>query len=740
MSHTFVLQLSDMSIFNHFHHLTLSPGQETALKKLEAFLESREQVFLLKGYAGSGKTTIIKGLVEYLKSIDKDFALMAPTGRAAKVIRERTGQEAYTIHKSIYSYDDMVEVEEGDSFFYYYKIRNNVDVADKIFIVDEASMLSDAKSESEFFRFGSGHLLTDLISYTRANHENVKSKIIFVGDPCQLPPVGDNSSKAFDPVYLKEKFNVSCEETEMREVKRQDGESGILKASAKIRKSISAHFFNDFDLRSNNQDILNPSYENFLDTWQKVTSPKIIIAYKNKTCLDLNLQIRERRFGNANLPLQKSDIAIMGGNNYRKGIFNGEFAVVNVVSELSTERTINLRGRNPVTLSWRDVELVFPDAENNSKIVKGKMLENFLYGDNYLKPEETQALYVDFTTRHKGLKPRTNEFKEAIIQDEYFNCLLMKYGYAVTCHKAQGGEWDTVFTVWDNDNSAGFDCFVDKQRRAGKTNQDFYRWAYTAITRASKTLYALNPPFFNSYSSMSFLDGSVINALSELTGNQIQTEEISLDNEMLKQLSQFDLLEQPLQLQDHFIRVRHAVRKQYIEIIDWEKIGYEVRYHFKREGVNAVFKTHVNGKNEFRNPIILIPNLSPAIEFNNSVTEILKHLPNVSIKRNTSETIINKIEFNLEIEEQFPFTKCLFDDLCLLLEKTEIRIDELDHQQYKERYTFKRNQEIAVIDFEYKKNGFFGRIVPIQNQTNSNKLILDIELVLQTFKQEANAI
>ena len=562
-----------MSIFDHFKHLNLSPGQETALTKLETFLDSPVQVFMLKGYAGSGKTTILKGLVEYLNSVEKDFALMAPTGRAAKVIREKTGQEAYTIHKSIYSYENMVEIEEGDSFFYYYKIRNNVDVAGKIFIVDEASMLSDAKNESEFFRFGSGHLLSDLITFSRVAHENVKSKIIFVGDPCQLPPVGDNSSKAFEAVYLKEKFNLSSEETEMKEVKRQGGESGILSAAAKIRKSISARYFNDFNLRSNGKDIFNPSYESFLNIWQEAASPKIIIASNNKTCLDLNLQIRERRFGNADLPLQKSDIVIMGGNNYRKGIFNGEFAVINEVSDAVTQRTIALRGKNPVTLCWRDVELVFPDAESNNKIVKGKMLENFLYGDNSLKPEETQALYVDFTTRHKGLKPKTEEFKEAIIQDEYFNSILMKYGYAVTCHKAQGGEWDNVFTIWDNDNAEGFDCFTNKQRRAGKINQDFYRWAYTAITRASKTLYALNPPFFNSYSAMSFLDTNVISALNEVTGNQIQSEEISLDNEMQQQLSQFNLLEQPIQLQDHFIKVRHAVRKQYIEIVGWNKIG-----------------------------------------------------------------------------------------------------------------------------------------------------------------------
>lgn len=728
-----------MSIFNHFQHLNLSQGQETALTKLEAFLSSPVQVFMLKGYAGSGKTTILKGLVEYLNDIEKDFALMAPTGRAAKVIREKTGQEAFTIHKSIYSYEDMVEIEDGDSYFYYYKIRNNVDVAGKIFIVDEASMLSDAKSEGEFFRFGTSHLLSDLIAYTRVAHSHVNSKIIFVGDPCQLPPVGDNSSKAFEASYLKEHFNLSSEETEMKEIKRQGDDSGILRAAAKIRKSISARFFNDFNLRANGKDIFNPTYEDFLDTWQEVSNPKIIIASKNKTCLDLNLQIRERKFGKANLPIQKSDIVIMGGNNYRKGVFNGEFAVINEVGDIVIQRTIALKGKYPVTLYWRDVQLVFPDAESNNKIVKGKMLENFLYGDNFLKPEESQALYVDFITRHKELKPKTEEFKEAIMRDEYFNCLLMKYGYAVTCHKAQGGEWDNVFTVWDNDNMEGFDCFTDKQRRAGKTNQYFYRWAYTAITRASKTLYALNPPFFNSYSAMAFLDVTVMNALNELTGNQVQTEEISLDNDLLEQLSALNLLEQAIPLQDHFIKVRQAVRKQYIEIIGWEKIGYEIRYSFMREQDKAVFRTYVNGQNEFRNPFASMPNLSPNRSFNNTLTEILNHLPNVLIKRNTVETIIGQIEFDLDLEEEFPFTRSLFDDLVLLFKETDITIDGIEHQQFKERYTFKRNNESVVLDFEYKKNGFLGRVVPIQNKTNSQSLLSSIQTALQTLKQEEYA-
>lgn len=725
-----------MSIFNHFNHLNLSQGQEIALTKLESFLEGPTNVFMLKGYAGSGKTTILKGIVEYLKNIDKDFVLMAPTGRAAKVIREKTGQEAFTIHKTIYSYDDMVEVEEGDSFFYQYKIRNNTDVAGKIFIIDEASMLSNAKSEGEFFRFGSGYLLSDLITYTRVNHENVKSKIIFVGDPCQLAPVGDNSSKAFEPIYLKEKFNVSSEETEMKEVKRQGGESGILNAAAKMRKSISAGFFNDFDLRSNGKDIVNPSYESFLDVWQEAANPKIIIASKNKTCLNLNLQIRERRFGNANLPIQKSDIVIMGGNNYRKGVFNGEFAIINEVSDEFESRTIALKGKPAVTLTWRNVELVFPDAESNNKIVKGKVLENFLYGDNYLKPEEMQALYVDFTKRHHGLKPKSNEFKDAIIQDEYFNGLLIKYGYAVTCHKAQGGEWNNVFTIWDNDNTNGFNCFTDKQIKSGKTNKDFYRWAYTAITRASNKLYTLNPPYFNSYSSMTFLDQSVINSFNELTGKQIQTEELNIDEEMLEALSKFKLLEQTVQIQDHFIKVRHAVRKQYIEIVGWEKKNLEVFYYFKRENETAAIKTWVNKDNKFNGKFSKLVSNSNSDAFFTEMESLLIHLPNVSIKRNMAETIISKIIFDLDVEEKYPFTKNLFDDLISSFTNYDISIDDLEHLQYKERYTFKRNQEVAVVDFEYNGSGFFGRIIPNQKQSNSPQLLSHIQTVIQTLKKE----
>ncbi len=729
-----------MSIFNHFHHINLNQDQTEALSRIESFFGSQLfQVFILKGYAGSGKTTLIKGLVEYLKALDKTCMLMAPTGRAAKVIRERTGQDAFTIHKSIYSYDDIVEMEEDDTFYYSYNIRNNKNALDKIYIVDEASMISDTKSQGEFFRFGTGHLLTDLFTYTRVNQSNINSKIIFVGDPCQLPPVTDKYSRAFDGDYLMDKFSMSIDGVEMKEVMRQKQESGLLNAASRLRKSITSGFFIDFDLRPNNKDILELSYDNFLPTWQETHGSKIIIASKNKTCSDLNRQIREMRYGIPDLSTQKGDILIMGGNNYRKGVFNGEFAIVSEVSDLVISRAISIKGRGTITLYWRDVELVFPDANDQSRTVKAKILENFLHGDNTLRPEEIQALQVDFRMRHPLLKPKTPEFKDAIMHDDYINCLLVKYGYAITGHKAQGGEWDVVFTIWDHDNADGFNCYADAQRREGKNNADFYRWAYTTVTRASKKIYTLNPPFFNSYSSMSFLDTIVVDALKELSGGQDPTEELVINEDILEALSGLNLLEQPVPIQDHFLSVWSAVRKQYIEVTGWEKLGYEIRYHFKRENDTATFRTYINSRNEFRNPLVPMPNLSPTPAFNVTLTGILLHLPQLTIRRNTAETILKGIEFDAELEEKLPFTRSLFDDLHRILAKSGISIDRIAHLDYRERYTLARNKEITVIDFEYNLKGFFGRIVPIANQSNSPSLLHEIKEMLQTLKHKENA-
>lgn len=724
-----------MSIFNHFSHITLSSDQEAALTNLESFIGGEADVFLLKGYAGSGKTTIIKGLIGHLQSLGKQTMLMAPTGRAAKVIRDKTGAEAFTIHKSIYSYEDTEDLEEGDSFRIRYMLRNNLDIVNTIFIVDEASMVSDHYAEQEFFVFGSGHLLSDLMRFARIGQSIAGNKIIFVGDPCQLPPVQENKSKALDLELLQTSYGVTVHEAEMKEVKRQQGTSGVLKAASRLRKSMTSGIFNNFDLRENGTDLFNPLAEQFLDLWQTKVGTKVIVAYKNKTCQALNSRIRERRYGARNLSIREGDIVIIGANDYKLGVFNGEFAVVNWASESVIQRVVIMKKKEPVTLTWREVELLFPDSEDGKKPVKGLMLENFLTGDNYLTSEEMQAIYVDFKQRHPKLYPRTEEFKEAMEVDPFVHCLKLKYGYAVTCHKAQGGEWDHVFSVWDHDYRDSFDWAHEKQSRSGKTNDQFYRWAYTALTRTSKNFYSLNPPYFNAYSSMTFVDFPAEKALNELKGVN-QPEELEINEAIIQMLSELGLSDEAIPIQDHLIRVSDAFSKHHIEVVGWQRLGFEIRYKLNREGDSAVFKSFINGKGEFKQPFLPMPGQSANAEFNLEISELFKSMPAITVTRNVVEVVAARLEFEFELEEQYPFVHDLFDDINVRLEETGIIVARLEHMQHKERYTFSKGREEATLDFEYNAKGTFGRVLTIPAKTTSSGLANEIRSILAQLKEE----
>jgi hypothetical protein len=730
-----------MNIFDHFQHINLTNDQRNALEKLNAFLESDEQIFILEGYAGSGKTTMLKGFVEYLESLEKRYQLMAPTGRAAKVINQKTGFESTTIHKGIYSFEELQEIKQGEdendvSFLYQYKIRNNPEVNNSVLILDEASMVSDILSQGEFFRFGSGHLLRDLMTYGRIQEATTTSKIIFIGDPAQLPPIGMNFSPALDSNYLRETYKVSVSQAEMMEVKRQDANNGILISATKIRQCLTSGYFNDFDLRDNGRDIFNPAYQDYLETYKSQQDQKIIICYKNKTALDLNRAIRRDRFG-GDLPIQPSDTVIIGGNNYRLGIMNGEFAVVSEASPSVESREVSFyiekRKTKTVRLTWRRISLVLPDENNQPKTINGFILENYLYGDNYLKPEEQRALYVDFKKRHPKLKKGTEEFKEAIINDKYFNCILLKYGYAVTCHKAQGGEWSNAFVFWDRGTQANFNFYESEHNRSGKTNSEFYRWAYTAVTRASKKLFCINPPYFSSFSGMNFIDVNVQQAFNELTGQSNPTTEINI-NEVLPELEKFGLVDAPLTIQDHFIQRWYNLRKHYIDIEAWQKVGYEIRYIFKREAQTAAFKYWVNGQNVFKSNFQKLPAQTNSDELFEAITKILERATPIVVNRNNIESVLTQIEFDVAIEEEKPFLKNLFDFISKGLSNGEI-ISSIQHLEYRERYTIENSGRSCIIDFEYDKAGFFGRVLPLEKKCGCPEVLAKIKTIVSNLKE-----
>jgi len=724
-----------MNIFNHFQHINLTNDQRTAVGQVATFLEGEENIFILKGYAGSGKTTLLKGLVEYFREIDRKYQLMAPTGRAAQVINQKTGSEATTIHKGIYCFEELKEIEiQGDdnsgSFLYFYKIRNNREVHNSVLIVDEASMVSDTLSQGEFFRFGSGYLLKDLITYSRIQQAATNTKIIFIGDPAQLPPIGMNFSPALDEKFLEERYRLKVAFTEMKEVKRQDKNNGILLSASKIRRCLTSGFFNDFDLKENGKDIFNPAYKNFLETYKSQNGTKIILAYKNRTALYLNKTIRRDKFG-ASLPIQSGDTVIIGGNNYRLGILNGEFGVVTKTEINTISRNVSFYnkagGTTSVRLTWRTIELLLPGDGGQPKSVKGYILENYLHGDNYLKPEEQQALYIDFKKRYPQLKPKTEEFKEAICTDPFFNCILLKFGYAVTCHKAQGGEWEHTFVFWDKGVPSHFNFFESQQSSHGKTNADFFRWAYTAITRASGKLYCINPPCFNSFSGMSFIDSHVQSAYQELTSQTVPPIEIKLEGAVLQALESFRLQDAPPPIQDHFLSNWHKLSKQFIDIVGWERKGYEIRYYFKRGKETAAFKFWVNGQNQFKDKFQKLPGGTNSDELFGAISKLIESPIHVKVSRKNGEPIFPKIVFDKEMEEQQPFLKFLFDSLTEQIQLLNIEAVGVNHQNYRERYAFLRGTEKAVIDFEYDGNGFFGRVVPLENRCNSLKLIEDIK-------------
>ncbi len=730
-----------MTIFNHFHHINLTNDQRNALEKLHAFLESDERIFILQGYAGSGKTTLLKGFVQYLQSFEKRYQLMAPTGRAAKVINQMTGFESTTIHKGIYSYEELKEIKKSEdendvSFLYQYKIRNNPQLHDSVLIVDEASMVSDILNEGEFFRFGSGHLLKDLFSYARIQETNIKSKVVFVGDPAQLPPIGMNFSPALKPDYINKTYGVSASVAELKEVKRQDSKNGILLSATKIRKCLTSGYFNDFDLRENKQDIFNPPYSDYLETYKSQQDQKIIICYKNKTALDLNRAIRSDKFGD-DLHIQASDTVIIGGNNYRLGIMNGEFAVVSESSPSVESREVRFyeKGgkRQSVKLTWRSISLVLPDENNQPKTINGFILENYLYGDNYLKPEEQKALYIDFKNRHPQLKIGTEEFKDAIIDDKYFNCILLKYGYAVTCHKAQGGEWANAFVFWDRGTKDNFNFYESEHNLSGKTNPDFYRWAYTAVTRASSRLFCINPPYFSSFSGMNFIDVHVQQAFNELIGQANQAAEINI-NDVLPELKKFGLDDAPLSIQDHFIHRWNCLKQQYIDIVSWERKGYEIWYLFSRESQTASLKYWVNGKNVFRPGFQRLPAYTNSDEFFEIITKTIEKATPIVVNRNNSEGILTQIEFDFKIEEEKPFLKSLFDQLSNGL-SDDCSVLDIKHLEWKDRYTISKNGYDCVIDFEYDKAGFFGRVLPIAKRCESAELLTKVKNLVTKIKE-----
>lgn len=491
-----------ISIQDAFAGYALTSGQAVLVSQLERFLEGRtESVFLLKGYAGTGKTFITKGLTEYFRAIGRNYVLAAPTGKASKVIASKTQSPAYTIHKSIYSFDDLAEYRDDDTdgtetYKFYAKLAVNSLSADTVFIVDEASMIPDVYQEAEFLRFGTGYLLADFLKFVNLDHNDHTKKVIFIGDDAQLPPVGMNFSPALDAGYLSREHNARSTGFELSEVVRQKSESGVIANAIPLRKALQTKSFNQLTVDFSHHDVQKVEHADLMARYLescggKINGESIVIAHSNSDVADYNRRIREHFFPGCPEVAQGDKVMSVANRNVG-GIFisNGDFGLIRQVLSEPETRSVTLKRKRPgsreleeipVSMGFRNVVAGFKDLNGIAHFFEAKIIEELLYSkEPALSSDQNKALYLDFCIRNPHLKRSSAEFKHALKADPYFNALRLKFGYAITCHKAQGSEWNNVF--------------VKCKSHQSQLTADYFRWLYTAITRTAKNLYLLDPP------------------------------------------------------------------------------------------------------------------------------------------------------------------------------------------------------------------------------------------------------
>ena len=468
--------------------------QEKAIILLADFLLSRERdtVFLLKGYAGTGKTSLLAALVRTLGMLQQRVMLLAPTGRAAKVLSSYAGVPAYTIHRKIYRQKSITDMDV---------FQNDVNLRqDTLFIVDEASMIANDAHDTTVF--GTGRLLDDLMHYV---YSCEGCRLVLVGDTAQLPPVGEEESPALSRTML-EGYGMEVTELQLTQVVRQLEESGILWNATMLRSLIQNDEMFEFPkLRGKTfPDVKALPGEELIEALEQSyrkygTDGTIVVTRSNKRANIYNNGIRARILDHEE-ELSSGDLIMVAKNNYywndreqQQGargkeqensnplapcplplapfsfIANGDIAVVR---RLRNERSF-------YGFRFADAILEFPDYDNREMEVT-VLLDTLQSEAPALTRQQQEALFQGVWEDYPELTNRRDRMKR-LRQDPYYNALQIKYAYAVTCHKAQGGQWEHVYIDQG---------YITEEM----LTPDYFRWLYTAITRATEQVYLVNWP------------------------------------------------------------------------------------------------------------------------------------------------------------------------------------------------------------------------------------------------------
>ena len=485
---------------NNLKDIRLTTSQENVLKQLLAFVNnSTNSVFILKGYAGTGKTTLMRYLIQELERIQKDYRLLASTGRAAKVLANLSNRNGSTstIHAMVYSfnglskeYDEKEEPvvdKDGQLFLVFEPTKlDEREVPETIYIIDEASMVSDVVTKNiTQAKFGEGRLLKELLDYDK----RPESKFIFVGDPCQLPPIEEYYSPALMKDYFQETFRMNAQDAQLTEIMRQKGTCDIIDASKLIRGLYnqapnyisvygSQRLWGFLPFRQYKDIQLHPNLESMIDDYvRKVKSDglnsAICICRSNNACSKLSATIREK-LGFAHGRIQVGDLLMVIQNNIPTGLMNGDMITIEELGPVTQTRA---------GLTFREVTV---KELFTQKSVKTLIIEEIVNQSRLnLDSAQQQALFIDFIIRMRDIgitQKESRRFNHAMFNDPYLNALRCVYGYAVTCHKSQGGEWEDVYV------------HVPRNITLNPIKET-YQWIYTSMTRAKNTLHMVDDFF-----------------------------------------------------------------------------------------------------------------------------------------------------------------------------------------------------------------------------------------------------
>ena len=444
-------------------------GQQKLLEIMSEFVvkQGERELLIIKGYAGTGKTTMISIFIKALRELNIKTMLLAPTGRAAKVLASYAETTATTIHKKIYR-----QKSSKDAFGEFSLDRNLS--TNTFFIVDEASMLSDQQIDASVF--GSGNLLRDLINYV---YNNKNCKLILVGDTAQLPPVGLPFSQAMDKSFLQN-YNISVQDCELHEVVRQAKESGILYNATAIRNLMGSDNLNypKFTLQRF-QDIYripgNEVLENLSNAYYKYgLDDTIVICRSNKIANRYNQGIRNQVLFREE-ELSAGDYLMVVKNNY---YWMADSDSLNFIANGDIVRIKRVKKYHEMYgFRFAETDVILPDYNNMELSVT--LLVDTLYSESpALSAEENKRLFYTISEDYQQFKSSKQRYAK-VKENPYFNALQVKYAYAVTCHKSQGGQWRIVFI----DQS----YFRDEM-----LTPEYFKWLYTALTRATEKVFLVN--------------------------------------------------------------------------------------------------------------------------------------------------------------------------------------------------------------------------------------------------------